>query len=93
MKLHNVQNVDFEGSTMVFTVDGQTYRVELASISERLAQADETARRSYKVSPSGYGIHWPMVDEDLTVAGLISAATGVYPKSEQTLILNDKNKT
>jgi hypothetical protein len=25
------------------------------------------------MSPSGYGIHWPLVDEDLSIDGLIGA--------------------
>jgi hypothetical protein len=94
MKFHNVQNIDFEGPDMVLTVDDRVHRVDLAKISQRLAQADMEARRSYSVSPSGYGIHWPAVDEDLTVDGLIAAAAGAYPKKHEgrqsTMMLNDK---
>ena len=74
MKLHDVQKIDFEGPNMVLMIDGQIYRVEMASVSERLAKAGDAARRSYSVSPSGYGIHWPEVDEDLTIDGLIRMA-------------------
>jgi hypothetical protein len=28
-------------------------------------------RAAYEVSPSGYGIHWPLVDEDLSIDGLL----------------------
>lgn len=80
MKLHNVQKIDFEGPNLVLAVDGQVYRIDLASVSERLARAGNTARRSYSISPSGYGIHWPEVDEDLTIDGLI----GWQPKTDET---------
>jgi hypothetical protein len=28
-------------------------------------------RENFEISPSGYGIHWPDVDEDLSIDGLI----------------------
>jgi len=28
----------------------------------------------YRISPSGYGIHWYAIDEDLTTKGLIQLA-------------------
>jgi len=76
MKRHEVQSIDFDGPTMTLKVDGQIYSVNLPCISERLAHAADAARRSYSVSPSGYGIHWPQIDEDLTVDGLIASAKG-----------------
>lgn len=74
MKFHNVQTIDFDEANMVLTVDGNVYRIDLPSVSARLAKAGDAARRSYSVSPSGYGIHWPEIDEDLTVDGLIASA-------------------
>ena len=74
MKIHDVQLIDFAGTKMILKVDGQEYSVDLPSISPSLANAQDAARRHYSVSPSGYGIHWPDLDEDLTVAGLIAAA-------------------
>jgi hypothetical protein len=79
MKIHDVQMIDFEGTKMVLTVDGQVYRVDLTSISVRLANAKEAARRSYSIAPSGYGVHWPDIDEDLSIDGLIAAAQPVQP--------------
>ena len=39
--------------------------------SQRLAAATPEQRENLVVSPSGYGIHWPDVDEDLSIDGLI----------------------
>ncbi|MDP2982675.1 MAG: DUF2442 domain-containing protein [Candidatus Latescibacter sp.] len=25
----------------------------------------------YKIQPSGYGIHWPLIDEDIAIDGLL----------------------
>jgi hypothetical protein len=91
MKFHDVQMIDFEGANMVLTVDGKVYRVDLPSISTQLANAKDTARRSYSISPSGYGVHWPDIDEDLTIDGLIAAAQPVQPKtSEAPLLLKEE---
>ena len=81
MKFHDVQAIDFEGAKMVLTADGQVYRVDLPSISARLANANDAARRSYSISPSGYGVHWPDIDEDLTIDGLIASARRAQPKT------------
>ena len=71
---------------MIFTVDGQAYRVDLSSVSSLLANAKDSARRSYSISPSGYGIHWPEIDEDLSIDGLIAAAR-LDPESAENLLL------
>ena len=70
-KIHEVSNVQFEDEKLILNVDGQTHRFELAEISERLAQATPEQRSIYTVSPSGYGIHWPLIDEDLSIDGLL----------------------
>ncbi len=91
MKIHDVQMIDFEETKMLFKVDGQVYRVDLPSVSARLANASDAARRSYSISPSGYGIHWPVIDEDLTLSGLIAAAQTVPAKKEEgPLVLKEE---
>jgi Protein of unknown function (DUF2442) len=39
--------------------------------SAKLATASETARMQAELSPGGYGVHWPLLDEDLSVQGLL----------------------
>ena len=75
-QFHKVEAVEFDGGTTILRADGEVYRVPTAAASERLAQASPTAQRSFRVSPSGYGIHWPELDEDLSVDGLIRVARG-----------------
>jgi hypothetical protein len=83
MKIHDVQTIDFEGNKMILAVDGQVYRVDLPSISTRLANANEPAHRSYSISASGYGVHWPEIDEDLTIDGLIASSQVDLPKLQR----------
>jgi hypothetical protein len=42
--------------------------------SERLAHASALERNRAILSPSGYGIHWPLIDEDLAIGPLLRTA-------------------
>jgi len=37
----------------------------------RLRDAARSERENYEIGPAGIGIHWPDIDEDLSVAGLM----------------------
>jgi len=73
-KYHNVANIRFEKQYLLLKVDGKDYRIDLRQYSKKLASADERTKTNFEVSPSGYGIHWPELDEDLSVDGMIKAA-------------------
>jgi len=70
-KAHDVRNVSVSGHLLHLDVDGKSYNIDLAKQSQRLARATQGQRERIDVSPSGYGLHWPEVDEDLSVDGLI----------------------
>ena len=70
-KAHKIENLSFSGSIMLLRVDGKDYQIDITRQSQRLAAATQEQRENLVVSPSGYGIHWPDVDEDLSVDGLI----------------------
>ncbi len=76
---HNVQSLEFQGQMMVLTVDEQTYHIPIAKASPRLAQALASDYNHYRIAPSGYGIHWPTLDEDLSINGLIKLAISAQP--------------
>ena len=59
---------------MSMIVDGEQYSFEIKDISDRLVHARDFERERYEVSPAGYGLHWPLVDEDLSVDGLLKTA-------------------
>lgn len=73
-KQHEVESISFDGDWMVLAVDGQVYRLPLSQVSDRLARASETDRNLYRIAPSGYGIHWLTLDEDLSIDGLLRLA-------------------
>ena len=42
-----------------------------AEISLSAQNASEEEKTLFEISPSGYGIHWPLLDEDLSIDGLL----------------------
>lgn len=44
------------------------------SWSWRLEEATLEERQNYEISPSGYAVHWPGVDKDLSVCGALREA-------------------
>ncbi len=93
-QFHKVEQVEFDGDTLRLRVDGAAYQVSVRAVSERLASASLEQRRDFRVSPSGFGIHWPSVDEDLSIDGIIRSANGAYPPvAASALTFNDKPKS
>jgi hypothetical protein len=80
-KHHKVQKVAFADGCMTLKVDGREYKFPLVSISERLAGASSVKREKYEIMPSGYGIHWPLLDEDLSIDALINTKRRQVRKS------------
>jgi len=72
METYKINNIYFEQDNLVLILNDQKYLFKLIEISDKLDKADEKDRINYKVSPSGYGIHWPTLDEDLSINGLLS---------------------
>ena len=70
-KYHNVSDLQFHDDEMVVIIDGQKRRFALSEISPALQKASVEDRNMYEISPSGYGIHWPLIDEDLSIDGLL----------------------
>ena len=70
--------VRFRSDRLYLVVAGREYSFDLKDVSPKLASAGKTERECFEISPSGYGIHWPLLDEDLSVDALIasSAADG-----------------
>lgn len=51
-------------------MDGRSISVPLAWYP-RLLNATVKQKKNYRISAGGYGIHWPDIDEDLSVEGLL----------------------
>jgi hypothetical protein len=69
-----VAGVSFDDERLIVDLmDGRTIAVPLAWYP-RLMEATPDQRSNWEISGGGYGIHWPDVDEDLSVEGLLRGA-------------------
>ena len=58
--------------------DGRSVSVPLAW-SWRLSEATPAQRNNYELIASGQGAHWPDIDEDISVAGMLHGIPAPRP--------------
>ena len=69
-----VMNVSSNDDVLVVELeDGRTISIPLTWYP-RLLHASQKDRDNWQVAGGGYGIHWPSIDEDLSVDGLLRGA-------------------
>ena len=69
-----VAGVSFDADRLIVDLmDGRTIAVPLAWYP-RLLEASLEQRADWEVAGAGFGIHWPQIDEDLSVEGLLRGA-------------------
>jgi len=66
-----IRDVRFSADQLIVDLaDGRTVAVPIAWYP-RLMHATPQQRANWRISGSGYGIHWPEIDEDLSSEGLL----------------------
>ena len=70
-KYHNITGLKFTTEKMILSVNEKDFEFLISDISERLLRASSEGRNHFEISPSGYGVHWPLIDEDLSIDGLL----------------------
>jgi len=68
------ERIEATENELVLHVRGEILRLPWDRCSSRLAEASTPQRMDATLSPGGYGIHWPKLDEDLSVRGLVRLA-------------------
>ncbi|MEX2443789.1 MAG: DUF2442 domain-containing protein [Alkalispirochaeta sp.] len=68
---HHVTIESVSEDRLTLQIDGKIVSAEWKKLSERLAKAPRVARESIVISPAGYGLHWPLIDEDLSIDGIL----------------------
>jgi hypothetical protein len=68
---HDISDLKFAEDFLIVTIDGESKRLNLKEISPVLEKASMKERNNFEISPSGYGIHWPLLDEDISIDGLL----------------------
>ena len=61
-----------------FLADGRTISVPLVW-SWRLSEATPEQRRNFRILGGGTGIHWPDIDEDISVRGMLDGMPAPRP--------------
>ena len=75
-----VKNVTVTDDLITFhLVDGRVISVPLVW-SWRLSEATAAQRDNYEIIGDGQGVHWPDVDEDLSVEGMFNGVPARRPK-------------
>jgi hypothetical protein len=85
-KFHEVRELKADQTYFYLNVDGQSYRIRWTACSPALAQAAHKQRLIVEISPSGYGLHWPLIDEDLAITPLLQQAEQVADITNQPSI-------
>lgn len=70
-KYYDIGEIKFHEDVLEVNINGETKIFQLKKISPLLEKASEIERKTFEVSPSGYGIHWPLLDEDISIDGLL----------------------
>ena len=68
---YSIEKVSFDANLMVLQIDGKVITLNLDKLSPKLLNASQIERELYKISPSGYGIHWPLIDEDISIQSIL----------------------
>lgn len=71
--------VTFHGESFFVTLaDGRELQIPLSRVST-LTRGGADQRLKVSISPSGKGLHWEELDEDLSVEGLLHARRWGHP--------------
>ena len=79
------RSVRFEGERMILTLTDDREISVPVEWYPRLAQASPAQRNDWRLIGDGEGIHWPGVDEDLPVVGILlglKPPPGLAPKPQ-----------
>ena len=67
---HTVMGVRFNEDSVLFDLaDGRTLSAPLAWFP-KLLSANAAQKSNWRLIGRGYGVHWPDVDEDISILGL-----------------------
>ncbi|MCX6335907.1 MAG: DUF2442 domain-containing protein [Bacteroidetes bacterium] len=73
VRTHTIETLSFNNQMLHIIIDGQTLNIPLQNLSNKLLLATDIERNLFTISPSGYGIHWPLLDEDISIEALLKS--------------------
>lgn len=84
---------DAKRGLIVVTLNSQCEFSFPAALAEGLAGAPRTKLAKIEISPSGLGLHWPLLDADLYIPGLIEGTLGSRQWMQQIGRLGGRART
>jgi hypothetical protein len=92
LALPRVVNVTVTEDTLAVDLeDGRSLSVPIGWYP-RLAHGSPTERANFRISGAGYGIHWPELDEDIGVEGLLVGKRSTESKTSLERWLQQRTK-
>ena len=79
-KLHDIAIINIDIKYLFILIDGIQYKIPWNKCSMNLKNASQFERGEIKIAPSGYGLHWPAIDEDLAIEPLLKSAIIIKEK-------------
>lgn len=70
-RYHEVGSATVVEGVLYLIVDGKRITADLRTLSPLLGSATNEELCDFEISTSGYGLHWPRIDEDLSLDGLL----------------------
>ena len=83
-RIHDIRITEDE--IIAFLVDGRTISFPLAW-SRRLSEATSEQRQHFEIIGDGVGVHWPDIDEDISVQGMLHGIPAPRSKKEEAQIV------
>lgn len=71
--------------------DGRVISVPLAW-SWRLSEATPAQRAKWRLIGAGHGVHWPDIDEDLSVEGMLHGVPAPRPSQEAEALIKGRRR-
>jgi hypothetical protein len=72
-----------EDEIIAYLADGRIISVPLAW-SWRLSEATPAQRTKFRIIGTGQGVHWPEIDEDVSIEGMLHGVPARPPRSRAT---------
>ena len=85
--------IDTTDNELIIRLSDREVRIRWQRCSALLAAATPEERRLAELSPGGYGIHWPLLDEDLSVGGLVRWKNSRRPQRRRSMALGSALRT
>ena len=74
-KVYNIQDFTVTPEELSFIIKGEKISIFLKNSGSRLLQkAKEDHLKIFEIDIDGIGVHWPVLDEDLSISGLLRVA-------------------